>query len=292
MCEIVDGRIYHVLDLIDKYLEYLEIIKNYSPFTLRNYKSCLYAFLEVLRGKDIKLIDCSDIDSFRLKLREKGLGFNSVQYHLIVLRQFLKFCFIRDFPTLKYYKIETCKYSRPEPCYLEMPELKKLLEIKDCDLFRSIRNTAIIRVLYSTGCRVRELSSLNRDDVLSNNVRVLGKGRKYRLVFISDVARKSLDRYLSLRTDKSNALFVSGNGKRLGVAMIEIIVKTYALKAGIKKKVTPHSLRHTFATELLRNGAPLPAIQQLLGHASITTTQVYTHVTDKYLQEIHSKHHR
>jgi site-specific recombinase XerD len=292
MCEIVDRPIYHVLDLIDKYLEYLEIIKNYSPFTLRNYRSCLYAFLEVLRGKDIKLIDNSDIDSFRLKLREKGLGLNTIQYHLIVLRQFLKFCFVRDFPTLKYYKVETCKYDRPEPSYLERSELDKILKIKDVNLIKSIRNTAIIRLLYSTGCRVRELYSLDRDDVRENSVRVLGKGRKYRIVFISEPARRALDRYLSLREDAARALFVTCTGKRLGVAMIEVIVKKYAKAAGIDKKVTPHTLRHTFATELLKNGAPLPAIQQLLGHASVTTTQVYTHITDSYLRDIHSKHHR
>lgn len=292
MCEIRDGRHYHILDLIDKYLEYMEIVKNYSPFTLRNYKSCLYAFLGVLRGKDIKLIDNSDIDNFRLQLKEKGLGFNSIQFHLIVLRQFLKFCFIHDFPTYKYYKIETCKQIRKEPEYLDRGDLEKILNVKDRDVFKSLRNTAIIRTLYSTGCRVSELQSLNREDIINDSVRVLGKGRKYRIVFISPQARESLNRYLELREDKEKALFAGCCGKRLGVTMIEVVVRKYAKLAGIEKRVYPHALRHTFATELLKSGAPLPAIQQLLGHSSITTTQIYTHITDPYLQEVHQNFHR
>jgi site-specific recombinase XerD len=278
------------LVLVDRYLEYLEITKNYSKYTLRNYRSALEAFMCVLSGRPVESISLSDVRNFRLKLKEKGLCYNYVQLHLIVLRQFLKFCWMNDIPTLHHNKIEVGQYARPPVPFLERSELDALFLVGGADI-KSCRNRAIASLLFSTGCRVSELAALNRIDIVADSMRVFGKGGKWRCVFVSVSAREGLNRYLEMREDNSPGLFVSDKG-RLSVTMIEIIIRTMAKKAGIKKKVTPHTLRHSFATELLRAGAPLPAIQQLLGHSSILTTQCYLHVTDPYLHGIHNTCHR
>jgi integrase/recombinase XerC len=236
------------------------------------------------------MISLSDVLNYRRKLKENGLGFNTIQFHLIVLRQFLKFCWINDFPTLPYHKIEICKYRRPLVEFLERSELDALFAVRDTDPLRTLRNQAIIRLLYSTGCRVSELAALDRRDVLADAMRVFGKGGKWRCVFVSPPAREALDKYLAVREDNYTALFV-GHAGRLSVTMIEIIVRTAARKAGLCKKVTPHTLRHSFATHLLREGAPLPAIQEMLGHSSINSTMIYTHVTDPYLRDVHRQYH-
>lgn len=291
MCDIRAPEFNRGNIVIDRYLEYLEITKNYSKYTLRNYRAALYAFICVYGRRPLEMISLSDVLNFRRKLKENGLGLNTIQFHLIVLRQFLKFCWINDFPTLPYHKIEICKYRRPPVEFLERSELDALFAVRDTDPLRTLRNQAIIRLLYSTGCRVSELAALDRRDVVADAIRVFGKGGKWRCAFVSPPAREALDRYLEARTDSNPALFVSRRG-RLCVAMIELIVRRAARKAGITKKVTPHTLRHSFATHLLREGAPLPAIQELLGHSSILTTQIYTHVTDPYLLNIHNNCHR
>jgi len=190
--------------------------------------------------------------------------------------------------------------------YLSREELERLFLTVNADGIRGLRDTAILETLYSTGLRVSELVSLNRSqvDLVRREFMVRGKGRKTRIVFLSDRAAEAIEKYLASRSDNFDALFLNyrhskqkeditlGEKRRLSTVMVEYLVRNYARKAGIIKKVTPHVLRHSFATELLINGADIRSVQEMLGHASITTTQIYTHLTNKRLREVHEKYHR
>ena len=225
-------------------------------------------------------------------MKGKSLKKNTKNYPLIVLRNFLKYAAKRDIETLPADKIELGKQSERQVIFLENEEINRLLAAPAIDSsLKSLRDRAILELLFSTGLRVSELCGLSKDSInlskkgSSNEFPVRGKGDKIRLVFISGNAKTALKNYLEKRQDIDLSLFL------LTPRSVERLVKHYAAKAGLSKKVTPHSIRHSFATDLLVNGADIRSVQALLGHSNITTTQIYTHITDKQLREVHEAFH-
>ena len=224
---------------------------------------------------------------------------NTQNYHLIALRVFLKYLMKRGVPSLSPDKIELAKIRERHIDLISVDELNRLMKAPDLSKEKGLRDKAILELFFSTGLRLSELCSLNRDlDPSKEEFSIRGKGEKVRVVFLSDSAKSAIKDYLSKRKDMDEAMFVdlshrSGKGARgrLTPRSIERSVKFYAIKAGISKKVTPHVLRHSFATDLLQNGADIRSVQMMLGHANISTTQIYTHVTDKQLKDIHKKFH-
>ena len=270
--------------LIKQYLEYLEVEKNRSPKTIEKYKLSLDRFFEFSKGE--ATLDL--VRSFRVLLNREGLSKKTQNYYVIALRGFLSYLAKNDIESLPSEKIELAKEDDREVSFLEPSELERLLTTPG-----SLRDKAIIEVLFSTGLRVSELVSLDKDSInfVRGEFSVRGKGGKVRPVYLSDGAKEILSSYLATRKDLEAALFVSQKEKRLTSRSVQRIVRSQAQKAGLTKKVTPHTLRHSFGTDLLRSGADLRSIQQLLGHSSITTTQIYTHVTSKQLQDVHKKYH-
>lgn len=278
------------------YLDHLEIEKNRSIKTKANYQRYLKKFLEFSKISKPEQISQDLIRQYRLWLNRQSLKKNTQNYYLIALRNFLKYLAKRDIKTLAADKIELGKQSERQVIFLEEKEIERLLSAPAA----ASRDRAILELLFSTGLRVSELCGLNRDSLNLNSgeFAVRGKGDKVRLVFLSEAAREALKNYLENRKDADEALFIrrvknpaKENNLRLTTRSVERLVKYYAAKAGIAKKITPHSLRHSFATDLLINGADIRSVQALLGHSNITTTQIYTHVTDKQLREIHKTFH-
>ena len=224
-------------------------------------------------------------------------------YHIIAIRGFLKYLAKRDIKTIPAEKVELGKQEEREVTFLEPAELRRLLQAPEGTSLSSLRDRAILETLFSTGLRVSELCSLNRDEIDINRgeFAVRGKGNKLRLVFLSEPAKAALASYLDKRNDAHEALFIriprnerfeKYEDLRLTPRSVQRIIKKYAVIAGIVgKKVSPHALRHSFATDLLRSGADIRSVQALLGHSSVTTTQIYTHVTDKQLREVHQRFH-
>lgn len=299
---------------IREYLEYLEVVKNKSPKTIENYTHYLKRFQEFL-SEDInpKELTLKKVQNFRLYLNrlvdEKGkkLGIKTQNYHIIALRAFLKYLIRHDIKTLAPEKIELAKTGGRTVEVLSREELDRLFKAVDRTKKSGLRDYAIIEMLYSTGLRVSELKNLNIDqiDLKRREFWVRGKGQKPRIVFLSKKAADAINAYLKSRKDNFKPVFTnSGRGRaktddilddekaRLSTVSIEKIVRNTALRGGIVKKITPHTLRHSYATQLLINGADIRSVQEMLGHSSITTTQVYTHVTDKKLREIHNKFHK
>jgi site-specific recombinase XerD len=293
---------------IRKFLEHLEVTKNSSPKTLENYTHYLKRFQEFLH-KDPKPSELTldQIHEYRLYLNRiindqgKGLGIKTQNYHVIALRAFLKYLTRNDIPCLAPEKIELSKIPERTVEVLSREEIERIFAvIGKAKMGR--RDTAIIETLYSTGLRVSELTSLNINqvDLKRGEFMVRGKGDKPRVVFLSVRAIEAIEKYLALRDDNFKPLFINRlksdileeEKRRLSNVSVQSIVRKYALKAGIIKKVTPHTLRHSYATELLNNGADIRSVQEMLGHSSITTTQIYTHVSNKKLKEIHQKFHR
>lgn len=290
-----------------EFLEYIEIERGRAVKTVENYDRYLTRFFTWGTITNTKDITEEKVREFRLWLnRQPGAAKDSMKrrtqnYYLIALRAFLKYLRKRDIPSLSPEKIELAKVPERHIDLISETELHRLLAAADGADERSLRDRAILELLFSTGLRVSELCALDSDlDLSRDDFSVRGKGDKVRVVFLSDVAKEAVRAYLKVRTDMEPALFVSvPRGKetkkrtptRLTPRSIELLIKTYAAKAGITKKVTPHILRHSFATDLLSNGADLRAVQQLLGHASINTTQIYTHVTDSHLRDVHKKFH-
>ncbi|MCY3804841.1 MAG: tyrosine-type recombinase/integrase [Candidatus Saccharibacteria bacterium] len=294
------------------YLEYLEIEKNLSQKTIANYDAYLKRLLD-FAGDDLKLedIDLELIRQWRLWLNRLG-GLKQAQlskitqnYHLIALRNLLKYASKRNLQVLNYGQIELANVKRQAVSFLTLEEIDRLMEVCSSNNLNSLRNRAILELLFSSGLRVSELTNLNKDHINLKNREfvVRGKGQKDRLVFITDEAADHLQKYLNQRTDNASALFINtsankqkdvqqdGNYLRLTPRSIQRIIQKLALQAGITKKVTPHTLRHSFATNLLSNGADLRSIQVMLGHANIATTQIYTHTTDLQLKNIHQHYH-
>lgn len=297
-----------------EFLEYLEIEKNRSQNTIKNYDHHLtrfFAWLETHLAKTADKISAIDITEeavrkFRLFLARETDQFGRLlkkqtqNHHLIALRMFLKYLVKRSVESLPPDKIELAKQPQRELEFLDENELHRLLDSPKGSDFQKLRDHAILELLFSTGLRVSELCSLDRDvvDVGTDSFSVRGKGGKIRVVFISDSAKEVLKKYLDLREDIDPALFVRDASLpnkeeklRLTPRSVQRIIRKYSAVAGISKKVTPHWLRHQFATDLLRNGADLRSVQMMLGHANISTTQIYTHFTDRQLKDIHQKFH-
>lgn len=292
--------------LVTDYLEYLEIDKNRSQKTIENYDRYLKKFLSWTKINDSRDITEKLVHKYRVYLnraknkQEKSLSRQTQNYHIIALRGFLKYLSKKNIPALTAEKIELGKTSQRSVDFLSFEEVEALVVAAAGTGLRHMRNQAILKLLFSTGLRVSELITLNRDslNLKRGEFSVTGKGSKVRIVFISGAAKDSLQEYLDKRTDTDVALFVrivknpeKSTSLRLTARSVQRMIKKYATKAGIVKKVTPHVLRHSFATNLLQNGADIRSVQALLGHSSISTTQIYTHVTNKGLKEIYRKYH-
>lgn len=282
---------------MDDYLAYLEIEKGRSIKTRENYGRYLDMFLSMTRAKKVEDIDADTVRKFRLDLARREIKKITQAYYIIALRNFLKYLIKRDIKAFSPEKIELPKISRQQIDVLEYREVERLLgAIKGMDL-RALRDRATLETLFSTGLRVSELCALDRYlDIDRGEFSVRGKGDKLRVVFLGDRSKKALKDYLNKRTDADEALFVSLDKKnkvlgRIIPRAVERLVDRAAKLAGIPRKIHPHELRHSFATDLLMNGADLRSVQELLGHANISTTQVYTHLTNKELREIHSAFH-
>lgn len=289
-----------IKDLLKDYLDYLEIEKNRSIKTRVNYERYLKRFLEFSKISKPEQISQDLVRQYRLWLNRQSIKKNTQNYYLIALRNFLKYLAKRDLKVLSADKIELGKQSERQVIFLENNEIERLLSAPATASFRALRDRAILELLFSTGLRVSELCALNRDSINMNSgeFAVRGKGDKVRLVFLSETAKTALKNYLQKREDVESALFIrcvknvnKTENLRLTTRSIERLVKYYSAKTGLSKKVTPHTLRHSFATDLLMNGADIRSVQALLGHSSITTTQIYTHITDKQLREVHQAFH-
>jgi len=280
------------------YLNYLEIERNRSVKTSENYGRYLQAFFAFSKVKRAEDITEQTVRDFRLNLARRNLAKVTQAYYVIALRNFLKFLVKRDVKTLSADKIELPRTEKRIIEVLDERDLDLLLSAPYSEGMRGLRDRVIVELLFSTGLRLSELRSLNRHlDVDRGEVTIRGKGGKVRIVFLSDGAKASLKEYLKRRSgDVEEALLVgiSRGGKALGrisARGIERIIDQQAKKAGIAKRIHPHQLRHSFATDLLINGADLRSVQEMLGHSNISTTQVYTHLTNKQLREVHRAFH-
>ncbi|OGG58518.1 hypothetical protein A2765_02200 [Candidatus Kaiserbacteria bacterium RIFCSPHIGHO2_01_FULL_56_24] len=284
-----------------QFLEYIEIEKGRSVKTVENYDRYLTRFLDHTKASSPSKLTETLVREFRLWLnRQPGVAGDmkrkTQNYYLIALRAFLKYLRKLGVESLSPEKIELAKVGGRDLDLITADELNRLMKSPTGDSLNDLRDRAILELLFSTGLRVSELCSLNADiDLTRDEFSVRGKGDKVRVVFLSPGAKKAVADYLKKRGDMGEALFVgygaNQDAARLTTRSIERIVKQHAVKAGITRKVTPHVIRHSFATDLLENGADLRSVQALLGHANIATTQVYTHVTDKHLREIHQAFH-
>lgn len=299
----------NIKQIKNEFLEHLEIEKNRSPKTIENYNRYLSRFISYSRILNPTQITEEMIRKYRIYLnrladtRNKPLKKITQNYHVIALRAFLKYLSKRNIKSVPAEKVELGKQEDREVEFLESEDLNRFLSAPKGDGLPALRDKAILETLFSTGIRVSELCSLDRDKIDTNRgeFRVRGKGNKIRVVFLSDSAKEHLKKYLKNRIDADPALFIripknNSFGKfenlRLTPRSIQRIIKKYAIAAGIVgKKVSPHTLRHSYATNLLRNGADIRSVQVMLGHSSITTTQIYTHITDKQLKEVHKQFH-
>jgi len=291
------------------FLEYLEIEQNRSQKTIANYDHYLTRLSDFAGDIDVSSIDTELIRKWRLWLNRLGtnvsdeLQKSTQNYHLIALRSFLKYCAKRNIPALSADKIELAHTTRKQVTWLTPEEVERLFAQTDTTKLAGLRDRAILELLFSSGLRVSELVGLDRDHInlKRREFMVRGKGQKDRPIFISEDAAVWLSKYLEARQDTTRPLFVrysgskkvdlSGNFHRLTARSVQRMVGRYAALAGITKHVSPHTLRHSFATDLLMNGADLRSVQALLGHSNIATTQIYTHITDPHLKAVHKKFH-
>jgi len=299
----------YVSELILDYVEHLEVEGGRSAKTAENYKLYLERFVEFTGDIDVSKITSEIIRKYRLWLNryknnnEDELATITQSYHLIALRGFLGYLSKRDISSLSPEKIELPKITRKQVTFLHFDEVTNLLESIPLDTEQGLRDRAIIELLFSSGLRVSELANLNRDHVNTKRreFMVRGKGQKDRPVFIGEAASQRVQEYLAARMDNLPPLFLSysrnntvsnkGDYRRLTPRSIQRIINKYARLAGITKHVSPHTMRHSFATDLLMNGADLRSVQSMLGHSNISTTQVYTHVTDEHLRDVYEKFH-
>ena len=296
---------------IQEFLEYCEVEKQHSPLTIQNYARYLGRFAGWAKEHGVsspKQVSIDTVRQYRLWLNRQTdqtgepLKRTTQNYYVIALRALAKYLEKRDIETVPAAKIELGKTEQRTVEFLDSDEVQRLREAAGTEnTFSSLRDRAILELLYSTGLRVSELTNLDVDQVNAERgeFMVRGKGNKPRVVFLSDDAKEWLARYLEkrgamkplfTRSDKPKDS-ADGEDLRLTPRSIQRLIKKYVVKAGIVKDVTPHTLRHSFATDLLQNGADIRSVQHMLGHASITTTQVYTHVTDRKLKEVHRKFH-
>lgn len=299
--------------LTNDFLEYLEIEKNCSKLTIRDYRHYLDVYMDWhiknLPTKKLDDLELSDIRKYRVflsnKTDDKGAGLARVtqNYYIIALRSFLRFLIKNDYKTLEPSKIDLPKTESRSLKFLEREQVDRLVMSADTSKEEGVRDRTIMELLFSTGLRVSELVSLNREQINLDRreFSVIGKGRKSRLVFVSDRAADWIDRYLKERKDNFKPLFIRYSGKiteenngekmRLTPRSVERIIKKYVRIARIPVDATVHTLRHSFATDLLTNGADLRSVQEMLGHKNIATTQIYTHITNKQLHDVHKSFH-
>lgn len=301
--------------IIEDFLEHLSIERNLSPLTIRNYRHYLNRFARWFSDASSTPFDPSKIDSdgirrYRVYLarfedeKHLTLSRSTQNYHLIALRAFLRYLTKRDIETLSPEKIDLAKAESKSLKFLNREHLQRLLNQPDTSTAQGMRDRAILELLFSTGLRISELTRLNRDriDLNSREIGVIGKGGRPRVVFISDSAAHWIKEYMTYRVDPYKPLFVRYSGKkvkasqgeegiRLSARSIQRNVEKYVLAARLPIKITPHGIRHSFATDLMSNGADLRAVQEMLGHKNIATTQIYTHVTNPQLKQIHKKFH-
>ena len=291
------------------FIEYLEIEQNRSQRTIANYDHYLTRLIDFAGDIDVKSIDSETVRKWRLWLNRLGTNTSDVlnpatlNYHLIALRSFLKFCAKRDIEALNPAKIELARTKRKQVTFLNEEELASLFAQPKVDTLVGLRDRAIIELLFASGLRVSELVGLNRDHInlKRREFMVRGKGEKDRLVFVSEEAANWIVRYLEKRSDNIKPLFIrysgskkvdlSGNYSRLTARSVQRLIARYALMAGITKHVSPHTMRHSFGTDLLMNGADLRTVQVMLGHSNISTTQIYTHITDPHLKKAYEQYH-
>jgi site-specific recombinase XerD len=297
-------------DAVTAFLEYLELEQNRSQKTIANYSHYLTRLSDFAGDVKVEDIDVELIRKWRLWLNRLGTNTSdelskiTQNYHLIALRSFLKFCAKRDWPALPADKIELARTKRPQVTFLTPEEVERLSSQADVSTPLGMRDRAILELLFSSGLRISELVGLDRDHInlKRREFMVRGKGQKDRPIFISEEAANWIEKYLESRKDNVRPLFIrysgtkkvdrSGNYHRLTARSIQRMVARYARLAGITKHVSPHTLRHSFATDLLMNGADLRSVQAMLGHSNIATTQIYTHVTDPHLKKVHEQFHK
>lgn len=298
-----------VSDYILDFIEHLEVEGGRMPKTAENYEFYLNRFVEFAGDITPDTITSEMVRKYRLWLnrhkndRGDELAMITQAYHLIALRGFLKYFAKRDIVSLAPDKIELPKIHRKQVTFLHYDEVIRLLEQIDTGDESGLRDRAIVELLFSSGLRVSELVNLNRDHVNTKRreFMVRGKGQKDRPIFISEAAANWVEQYLAQRHDSLAPLFISysknvepntsGDYRRLTARSIQRMVNKYARLAGITKHVSPHTMRHSFATDLLMNGADLRSVQNMLGHSNIATTQIYTHVTDAHLKDVYEKFH-
>lgn len=298
--------------LID-FLEHLEVERNVSRLTIRNYRHYLQRFVDwfIKEGfRDLKEFDRDVLRKYRVFLARyeddmgRTLSKKTQGYHMIALRSWLKWMTKNDLKVLNPEKIDLPKAESKQMKFLSREQIERLLSQPSVSNLAGLRDKAILEVLFSTGLRVSELVSLNRDqvDTSRGEFGVIGKGRKPRVVFLSDKATVWLDRYLVSREDEWRPVFIRMSGKkpdlladgeemRLTTRSVQRIVDKYCRRAKLPVKISPHGVRHSFATDLLYNGAGLRDVQEMLGHKNIATTQIYTHVTRPQLKKVHKKFH-
>lgn len=282
---------------IEKFIRYLEIEKNYSQNTILNYKLDLEDFRKFLGETGLEKIDYLVLRKYLAALKEKSLGNRSVARKLSAMRSFFRFLtregFLKSNPILS---VSSPKQEKRLPSFLTEEQVTKLIEAtfgKDKSDERSLRDRAILETFYSTGMRVSELVGLNSDDIdfISGIVKVMGKGRKERIIPIGESAITAIRAYSAKKKKSQDALFLNKNGRRISARGVRVIVDKYLRAVGLKHGVSVHTLRHSFATHLLNRGADLRSVQELLGHANLATTQVYTHLTTERLKSVYDKAH-
>lgn len=296
-------------ELIEDYIEHLEVEGGRSDKTAENYHLYLDRFVEFAGDITVDKITPEVIRKYRIWLNryknnnDEVLSIITQSYHLIAMRGFLNYLSSRDIPSLSPERISLPKVSRKQVTFLHYDEVERLLSQIPLDDEAGLRDRAIIELLFSSGLRVSELINLNRDHVNTKRreFMVRGKGQKDRPVFIGEAAAERVNDYLASRSDSLPPLFLSysknhtattsGNFRRLTARSVQRLISKYARLAGITKHVSPHTMRHSYATDLLMNGADLRSVQSMLGHSNISTTQVYTHVTDEHLREVYEKFH-
>lgn len=309
---IVSGYAYsmYISELLLDYIEHLEVEGGRSAKTAENYKLYLERFVEFTEDISVDKITSEVIRKYRLWLNRYKNNDNSElslitqSYHLIALRGFLQYLSNRDIETLAPSKISLPKVARKQVTFLYTDEVERLLQNIDIGTEQGLRDRAIIELLFSSGLRISELVGLDRDHINTKRreFMVRGKGKKDRPVFISEICAQHIEEYLETRSDSLSPLFISysrnsgtadtsGDYRRITPRSVQRMLSQYARLAGITKHVSPHTMRHSYATDLLMNGADIRSVQSMLGHSNISTTQVYTHVTDEHLRDIYERFH-
>lgn len=279
---------------IEKFIRYLEIEKNYSQHTILNYRLDLEGFKNFLGAVDLERVDYLVLRKYLASLKEKNLTNRTVNRHLSSLRSFFRFLiregYLKTNPILS---ISSPKQEKHLPAFLTEEEVSRLIDSVIPKDERGLRDRAVLETFYSTGMRISELAGLDAEEVdfIGGIVKVMGKGKKERILPIGDQAISAIRAYLDKRRKQADALFLNKGGRRISTRGIRNIVQKYIRLAGIKQGVSPHTLRHSFATHLLNRGADLRSVQELLGHVNLSTTQIYTHLTTERLKSVYDKAH-